>query len=244
MVSKKKAVKAKARKPKAVAAKAKKPKSTKKSKPVETPKVEEPPIKIAKPSRLDKFKSKRPGASGLETAPEVLSILKIGDTGDFVRLHPNEEEYWSVELCFVSVPIKGEKKERLHVIDEELALQNGVPNKKIKRMRLALATKPYDAWFLCIVPSTNLDNAWNSDAVKACEQAKTRWVQVTSRKEESPAKEGYKVDNARDADAFPEPEWPSSTLEELIELSFHGAMIETDDDPSLHRLIGIKQKMS
>src|SRR6266851_1996159 len=162
---------------------------------------------------------------------------------DFVRLHPNEDEYWSDEMCFVSVPIKGEKKDRLHIIDEELALRY-LPNKKIRRFRLALATKPYDAWFLCMVPSVHLDNQWNNDALKACHQATTHWIQVSSRKEESPGREGYKIDKAKDVDAFPEPKWPSQTLEELIELSFNGAMIETEDDPSLHRLIGARQKMS
>jgi hypothetical protein len=201
------------------------------------------PLKIVKPSRFDKLKNKKPGNAGLETAPEVLGILKIGDTGDFVRLHPNEEEYWSDELCFVSVPIKGEKKELLHIIDEELALRSGISNKKIKRMRLALATKPYDSWFLCIVPSVHLDNQWNSDALKACHQATTHWTQVSSRKEEKPAQDGYKADKARDADAFPAPKWPSQTLDELIELSFAGCMIETEDDPALLRLIGCKQKM-
>jgi hypothetical protein len=202
------------------------------------------PLKVVKPSRLDKFKSKRPGTAGLETAPEVLSILKVGDVNDFFRLHPNEEDYWSPEMCFVSVPIKGEKKDRLHIIDEELALRCGLSNKKIKRFRLALATKPHDALFLCQVPSMHLDNQWNSDAVKACVQAMTCWTQVASRKEENPSKEGYKIDRSIDVDPFPEPKWPSSSLEYLIELSFHGAMIETEDDPALHRLLGIKQKMS
>src|SRR6266851_3322930 len=123
------------------------------------PKVEENviPLKIHKPSRLDKFKSKKPGTAGLETAPEVLSILKVGDTNDFVRLHPNEDEYWSDELCFVSVPIINDKRDQLHLIDEEIAVRY-LPAKKIKRFRLALATKPYDAHFLCQVPSINLDN--------------------------------------------------------------------------------------
>jgi hypothetical protein len=29
---------------------------------------------------------------------------------DFVRLHPNEETHSSRELCFVNVPIKGQKR--------------------------------------------------------------------------------------------------------------------------------------
>jgi hypothetical protein len=218
--------------------------ATRKSKAEEKPKAEENvvPLKIVKPGRLDKFKSKkRPSIGGLETSPSVLSILKIGDTNDFVRLHPNENEYWSDELCFVSVPIIGEKKDQLHLIDEEIAVRY-LPSKKIRRFRLALATKPYDAHFLCQVPSINLDNTWNSTALKACKQAKTHWVQVSSRKEENV--EGYKTDKAVDPDAFPEPKWLSPSLEYLIELSFQGAIIETEDHPGLRRVIGMKQNLS
>ena len=60
---------------------------------------------------------------------------------DLVRLHPDEENYWSAELCFVDVPIKGQKHNTLHLIDEDLAfrfLEAG----EIKRFRLALASKP------------------------------------------------------------------------------------------------------
>ena len=216
--------------------------ASKKSKVEEKPKAEVIPLQIVKPGRLDRFKSKKqPSIGGLETSPSVLGILKIGEVGDFVRLHPNEEEYWSDELCFVSVPIIGEKKDQLHLIDEEIAVRY-LPSRKIRRFRLALATKPYDAHFLCQVPSINLDNTWNSTALKACLQAKTHWVQVSSRKEENV--EGYKTDKAVDADAFPEPKWLSPSLEYLIELSFQGAIIETDDHPGLRRVIGAKQNLS
>jgi len=200
------------------------------------------PLKIIKPSRMDKFKSKKqPGIGGLETAPTALGILKIGDANDFVRLHEDEDAYWSDELCFVSVPVIGDKHDQLHLIDDEIAVRY-LPAKKIRRFRLALATKPYDALFLCQVPSVNLDNSWNSTAVKACIQAKSHWVQVSSRKGENV--EGYKCDKAMDVDAFPPPQWTSASLDDLIELAFHGAMIETDDHPGLRRVIGARQDVS
>jgi hypothetical protein len=115
--------------------------------------------------------------------------------------------------------------------------------KKIKRQRLALASKPYDIFFFCIVPSQNLDNSWNATALKACETARTRWVQVSSRRPEGV--DGYKTDFARDADAFPEPRWPSHTLEELIEVTFRDdKTIETDDHPAMRRLTGARQELS
>ena len=69
----------------------------------------------------------------------------------------------------------------LHLIDEEIAMQY-LPAKKIKRLRLALATKPHDVFFFCIVPSQNLDNPWNATALEACEQAKTSGCRLSSRK--------------------------------------------------------------
>jgi hypothetical protein len=209
--------------------------------------VNDPPaaeISIAKPSAfsLDKFKSKRgPTVAGVDTFQGVLPHHSIAAAKDFVRLHADETKYWSDELCFVNVPIKGMKRDTLNLIDEELAVTY-VACGKVLRFRLALATKPYDVFFLCHVPSTNLDNSWNSGNVQACEQAKTRWVQVTSRKEEGA--DTYKVDAARDQDAFPEPKWPKQSLEQLIGQTFVGRMIMAEDDPGLLRLIGAKQQLS
>ena len=51
------------------------------------------------------------------------------------------------------------------------------------------------------MPSQNLDHPWNSTALAACEQAKTLWVQATSRKAEGV--EAYKIEYARDQDEDP-----------------------------------------
>ena len=90
-------------------------------------------LKIVKPSFSEKFKSKNaPTLSGVETLLMPLPILKIGDVGDLTRSHPSEDDYWTAEMCFVSVPIKGTKRDMLHVIDDDLAVQY-LPAKKIKR---------------------------------------------------------------------------------------------------------------
>ena len=78
--------------------------------------------------------------------------------------------YWSPELCFVNVPIKGEKRDFSHVIDEDIAMQY-LSSKRIKRQRLALATRPHDNFFLCIIPSQNIDNTWNETNLTACRRA-------------------------------------------------------------------------
>jgi hypothetical protein len=196
-------------------------------------------VPIAKPSAfdLDKFKSKRAAAvANVETLQTGLPHHSISQAKDFVRLHPEEENYWSPELCFVSVPIKGQKRDTL-----DLAVQY-LPSGRIQRFRLALASKPHDAFFLCNVPTRNTDNQWNESNLAACEQAKKLWVQATSRREENV--DGYKVDFAREQDAFPEPKWPTQSLGELIALTFAGRMIDRADHPGLLRLIGAKQNLS
>jgi hypothetical protein len=199
---------------------------------------------IAKPSafNLDKFKSKRAAAvAGVQTLQTALPHHGISAAKDFARLHPDEAAYWSTELCFVSVPVKGVKRDTLNLIDEDLAALY-VPSGKIQRFRLALGAKPFDVFFLCHVPSRNEDNTWNASNLVACEQAKTFWVQATSRKDDGT--EAYKVDLAKDPDAFPEPKWPQQSLAELITITFVGRMIEREDDPGLLRLIGAKQVLS
>jgi hypothetical protein len=197
------------------------------------------PVSIAKPGAfdLDKFKSKQAAAiANVETLLSALPVHKLSEAKDFVRLHPNET-YWSPELCFVNVPIKGQKRDTLHLIEEALALRF-LEGGDVLRFRLALATKPHDAFFLCTIPTRNEDNPWNQSNLNACEQAKTRWTRATSRKEEG--METYKITSAKDPQAFPEPNWPTVPLGELIEKTFAGRMIEDENHPALLRKIGAK----
>jgi hypothetical protein len=197
----------------------------------------------AKPGAFDlnKFRSKNAAMAGVETLLTALPHHSISQATDFVRLHPSEDQFWSPELCFVKVPIKGQKHDTLHLIDEDLAMRF-LPSAKVLRFRLALATKPHDIFFLCHVPTRNGDNSWNGSNMKACEQAKLSWVMATSRKAEGV--EAYKVDYARDADAFAEPKWPTQPLSDLISATFTGCMIDREDHPGLLRLIGAKQVLS
>jgi hypothetical protein len=163
----------------------------------------------------------------------------ISQAKDFARLHPKEEEYWSPELCFVSVPLQGQKRDTLHLIDEDLAMRF-LPPARILRFRLALATKPNDAFFLCHVPTRNTDNSWNESNLQACEKAKTHWTMVTSRKEEGI--EGYKIDSARDPDAFPEPKWPTQSLAALKDTGKHRGVITRTAESVFGALMYLTEK--
>src|SRR6516165_6796435 len=117
------------------------------------------PISIAQPGEfsLDAFKSKRnPSLANVETLQTALPLHSLAQAKDWVRTHPNDD-YWSDELCFVSVPIKGAARDSLHLISEDVAVLH-LPSAKIQRFQLVLATKPHDRFFLCQVPTQNLDN--------------------------------------------------------------------------------------
>jgi hypothetical protein len=203
-----------------------------------------PVTPIAKPGAFDlnKFKSTRPSAiAGVETLLTSLPHFRISEAKDFVRLHHSEEDFWSVELCFVNVPIKGAKRDTLHLIEEALAMEH-LESARIDRFRLALASKPNDVFFLCHVPSQNLDNRYNETNLDGCTKAKTHWVEVTSRRGEGV--DEYKVKYAREKDAFPEPQWPTQSLGELIGKTFEGRMINRANHPGLLRLIGAKPIVS
>jgi hypothetical protein len=200
-------------------------------------------VAIPKPSNFDlnKFKSKRADAiANVDTLHTGLPVSNMSQAKDFVRLHP-DEDYWSDELCFVNVPIKGAKRDSLHLIEEDLAMRF-LPSGKVQRFRLALATKPNDVFFLCRIPTRNLDNSWNRDNVAGCEKAKKLWTQATSRGEEGV--DAYLLEVARDPDAFPDPKWPKQPLSDLIHRAFAGRMIVSEDHPALLRLIGAKQSVS
>ena len=102
---------------------------------VEASETEATATTITKPGAftLDRFKTKQAAAiANVETLLTALPHYSIAQAKDFVRLHPNEDEYWSPELCFVVVPIKGQKNDTLHLIDEELAVRH-LPSARIQR---------------------------------------------------------------------------------------------------------------
>ena len=136
----------------------------------------EPPVSIEKPEGggLSRFKTSKPASGRVEKLLMALPHGKLSDVKDYVRLHPDEEGHWSEEYFFVTVPVQGQKDGVLHLIAADLAEQ--LPAGRTQRFRLALATKPYDVFFLCHVPSQNLDNEWNRSSLEACGQAKKSWV--------------------------------------------------------------------
>jgi hypothetical protein len=199
---------------------------------------------VAKPKSghlMNRFRSSVGTADAVAPLPRQLPHFKIAEAKDFVRLHPDEAEYWSFQLAFVNVPIIGQKRDTLHLIDETVAAEARLPRGKLQHFRLALASKPHDVHFLCHVPSLNLDNQYNKTSRDACYRAQGEWVEVVSLRLEN--KEDYDVVPARNQEAFPEPKWPDQSLLDIIENAFEGRLITDMGSPALARLIGDRQNL-
>jgi hypothetical protein len=75
-------------------------------------------------------------------------------------------------------------------------------------------------------------DGWSRSAMDAADEAKTRWVRVTS----NMALGAYEVAVASGQVA--EPAWPDITFQEIIRVAFRDRMIESWDHPVLQRLRG------
>ena len=98
-------------------------------------------------------------------------------------------------------------------------------------------------FFFCIVPSQNLDNAYNADALKACYLAQTHWIQAMSRQSEDA--EGYEIKFAQDQDAFPRAEMADrARWTNCWKSPSRTPTSTTTAIPALLRLIGAKQDLT
>ena len=203
----------------------------------------EPQAPIAKPDgfSLDKFKSKHAAAmANVETLQTALPHHSIAQAKDFVRLHPNEENHWSSELCFVDVPIKGQKRDTLHLIDEELAMRY-LPSVELNTASPGARDQAVRHIFPLPGPDAEHRQHLEREQIGRVRRRRRygRGTVVGRRKASTATRSTF----ARDPDAFPEPKWPTQSLDELIERTFAGRMIDSEDHPGLLRLIGAKQSV-
>jgi hypothetical protein len=179
----------------------------------------------------------------VDIKPAALDILRVGEVGDYLRVSPDEEKHWSHPLCFVNVPIEGVHRGTVHMITQHLAEQFLKP-KQIKRMRLALATKPEQgSYFLVEVPCVNMDNGFNRTAAEGLIKCKTLWMYASSLKDKRTGNSRYHFEPATDQDFVNAPIWLDPSINELILITFEGRIIRTADDPALLRLRGMRPQI-
>ena len=174
--------------------------------------------------------------AGVETLLAKLPHHSISQAKDFVRLHSKEEKYWSPELCFVSVPIKGQKHDTVHLIARVWQITPSAPR---QNPPVPPGARHQAARRILLVPRpvANLDNVWNATNLQACEQAKTLWTQQP--REESRMSKATKSTWRVIKTPFPHQSGQRNRLN-AARRYLRGLMIETADHPGLLRLVGAK----
>lgn len=75
-------------------------------------------------------------------------------------------------------------------------------------------------------------NPWHESLAQAVERAKTNWIRINPNMQLG----GYDVYEA--TAELPEPNWPSRTIDELVDVAFSGKTIRTVDHPVVQSYLG------
>jgi hypothetical protein len=196
-----------------------------------------PLTKPTKFSLKDFATEQNPSKPGVEPTTPALSLMRLAEVKDFFLLHPDEENYWSVEVALIHVPTKGSKETTLHLIlDSIVQKHSDVLRARVKYCRIALGSKPDNVFFLAMIPTRNLDNKYNAAAIRGAVQAKSgTWTILTSRKADGC--DDYAVGKAKNNEAALPIKWPHESLDEIFETSIGDKFIKTEEHTALDRLL-------
>jgi len=145
---------------------------------------------------------------------------------DFVRVHPSE----SYRLEALVLEIKEENE--TYIVHP--SLYSELLGDVVPKIILTAITKQ-NVLFLWPIRLPDADgklDTWNSSALEAAKIAETAWVRVSSNKHMG----GYDVYEA--VGSFQEPEWPSNSFQELLEMAFKDRFIGNLDHHVLRKLRG------
>lgn len=160
---------------------------------------------------------------------KVLVVLPVRKppSQEFIRVHPDEQ------MRIITNVLEYQADRELYLVSREVA---EILGKEVKPRRLVLATTATGnlfLWPMKITPVGERENTWNMSADAAMEKALTKWVNIGS----NLAAQAYDVRIAEGT--IPEPEWPQTTLKEILKLAFGEKFIQSVDHPVVQKLKGI-----
>ena len=159
---------------------------------------------------------------------KVLTTVPVGKPSKdrFFRTHQSPD--WVYPTFVLEDKVVGET----YLLSEEVA---SVLGSLVRPVELYVVIDRQGNLFLVPVPlpgSNGVRNRWHETLLFAVMRAKTVWLRISANK----ALGGYEP--FEPIAELPEPTWPSTTLEELLEIAFRGRIITTVDHPVVQEKLG------
>lgn len=146
---------------------------------------------------------------------------------DFVRVHPGEN--WQLQTAVLEL-----KEDREHYLVQP-EMWSEIPGEIVPKLLVTAINRQGVVFIWPIrLPGEDgkIDN-WNQSALEAAEYAKIGWIRVAA----NMSLGAYDVYEA--TGELPEPAWPETSFQELINIAFKGRVIDSPDHIVLKRLSGL-----
>jgi hypothetical protein len=146
---------------------------------------------------------------------------------DFNRVHPSPD----YRRNFLCVDLKDDRE--TYVVRPEIAAQL-IGETVMKTVFTAINRQGViSLWPVVIPPPDSKSNPWWQSSREAAELAITRWVRIRA----DMSLGAYQIYEAQGE--LPDPEWPDSSYQELIQIGFRNRLVDHADHPVVRRLRGL-----
>ena len=159
---------------------------------------------------------------------KVLTTVPVGRPSKdrFFRTHPSPS--WVFPGWILENKAAGET----YLVSAEVASALG---DQVRAVELYAAIDRQNNPFLIPIPlpgPNGVRNRWHESLAQAVEKAKSVWIRISANKDLG----GYDIFEA--TAKLPEPVWPDTTMDELLEVAFKGRIITTLDHPIVQERLG------
>ena len=159
---------------------------------------------------------------------KVLTTVPVGRPSKdrFFRTHPSPN--WVFPAWILENKVSGET----YLVSAEVASALG---DQVRPEELHAAIDRQNNPLLIPIPlpgPNGVRNSWHESRAQAVERAKSVWLRISSNKDLG----GYDIYEA--TAKLPEPVWPDTTMDELLEVAFKGRIITSLDHPIVQERLG------
>ena len=159
---------------------------------------------------------------------KVLTTVPVGRPSKdrFFRTHPSPS--WVFPAWILENKASGET----YLVSAEVASALG---DQVRPVELHAAIDRQNNPFLIPIPlpgPNGVRNRWHESLAQAIERAKSVWLRISANKDLG----GYDIFEA--TAKLPDPVWPDTTMDELLEVAFKGRIITSLDHPIVQERLG------